>query len=196
MAYATKEKRRAYQREYIKRKRAEDPEWVAKQNERNKLYRRKRRAKDPAYRAKTNEEARIRMSKLYEDPEHREEIKARNREYSKAEENKPGFRRRRKKYYDKHMKDSEFRAKRSEDSKGYAARYPEKAAAHGAVAKAKRDGKLTPSETCEDCGNISQLIEAHHEDYSKQLEVVWLCKLCHVKWDKLRMERELNACLA
>jgi len=34
-------------------------------------------------------------------------------------------------------------------------------------------------EPCEKCGNIDS--EAHHEDYSKALEVNWLCKECHKK---------------
>lgn len=33
--------------------------------------------------------------------------------------------------------------------------------------------------TCVDCG--SQAIDRHHEDYSKPLEVVFLCKRCHCK---------------
>lgn len=30
---------------------------------------------------------------------------------------------------------------------------------------------------CERCGN--QKAQAHHEDYSFPLELVWLCQLCH-----------------
>jgi rubrerythrin len=32
---------------------------------------------------------------------------------------------------------------------------------------------------CERCNSIHK-VEGHHEDYSKPLEVVWLCKSCHV----------------
>lgn len=32
---------------------------------------------------------------------------------------------------------------------------------------------------CRDCG--SEKSEAHHEDYSKPLEVIWLCRGCHLK---------------
>ena len=49
-------------------------------------------------------------------------------------------------------------------------------AAHNAVARAVRLGQLTP-EPCERCGCEKSL--AHHEDYDKPLEVVWLCQPCH-----------------
>jgi ribosomal protein S27AE len=30
---------------------------------------------------------------------------------------------------------------------------------------------------CEKCGNVKSV--AHHEDYDKPLEIVWLCQPCH-----------------
>ena len=32
---------------------------------------------------------------------------------------------------------------------------------------------------CRDCGALK--VEAHHEDYSKPLEIIWLCKRCHAR---------------
>lgn len=58
--------------------------------------------------------------------------------------------------------------------------------AHSAVSKAIRDGKLTPK-PCERCG-FALGVQAHHEDYSKPLEVVWLCTKCHGA-----RHREINA---
>jgi ribosomal protein S27AE len=48
--------------------------------------------------------------------------------------------------------------------------------AHNAVTRAVRSGKLV-RQPCERCGEIKSL--AHHEDYDKPLEVVWLCQPCH-----------------
>ena len=59
--------------------------------------------------------------------------------------------------------------------------------AHYAVTNAVRDGRLTPSDNCEDCGHDFTEFrrEGHHEDYSKPLDVTWLCSLCHGKRHRL-----------
>ena len=48
--------------------------------------------------------------------------------------------------------------------------------ARDAVANALRDGRLSRL-PCAVCGSLRS--EAHHEDYSKPFDVVWLCKLHH-----------------
>ncbi len=60
-------------------------------------------------------------------------------------------------------------------SKSYAKNNPEKVAAHNAVYRAVQAGHLTPG-GCEKCGASA---EAHHDDYSKPLEVRWLCRRHH-----------------
>lgn len=47
-----------------------------------------------------------------------------------------------------------------------------------AVGNAIRDGRLVRAQYCQRCGR-SGGIEAHHPDYSKCLEVQWLCTTCH-----------------
>lgn len=39
-------------------------------------------------------------------------------------------------------------------------------------------GKLAKATACEWCKSPEK-IEAHHSDYSKPLEVTWLCRACH-----------------
>lgn len=52
------------------------------------------------------------------------------------------------------------------------------------VMNALRRGDLARLEECEDCGS-NKLIEAHHDDYAKPLDVRWLCRLCHRNWHRL-----------
>lgn len=44
-------------------------------------------------------------------------------------------------------------------------------------------GDLVPAEHCQKCGCPSEgrALDGHHEDYSKPLEVIWLCRSCHKK---------------
>jgi|6_EtaG_2_1085325.scaffolds.fasta_scaffold10801_8 hypothetical protein len=58
---------------------------------------------------------------------------------------------------------------------------PEKYRAHYAVSNAVRDGRLDRPNRCSRC-NEKGRIEGHHEDYSKPLEVIWLCTLCHRRY--------------
>ncbi len=53
---------------------------------------------------------------------------------------------------------------------------PTKYKAHTAVNNAVRDGRLV-KEPCIICG--SEKSQAHHEDYTKPLEVIWFCKQHH-----------------
>ena len=57
-------------------------------------------------------------------------------------------------------------------------RNPEKYKARCAVNNAIRDGRLERGAECERCGTTVRL-QAHHDDYSKPLDVRWLCPACH-----------------
>lgn len=63
----------------------------------------------------------------------------------------------------------------------YKRKYPEKHRAHYLVRVAKKSGKLKQL-PCQICGEVKS--EAHHEDYTKPLEVVWLCRKHHREADK------------
>ena len=56
-----------------------------------------------------------------------------------------------------------------------------KHAARTALGYALRMGRVAKADFCTICGS-DQEIEGHHEDHSKPLEVVWLCRNCHVKY--------------
>jgi hypothetical protein len=54
----------------------------------------------------------------------------------------------------------------------------QKRIARGLVNKALETGALVRHPCCERCASNFKL-EAHHEDYTKPLEVTWLCVKCH-----------------
>jgi len=60
---------------------------------------------------------------------------------------------------------------------------PEKVKAYSKVHKAKKSGQLKPPKYCQLCWEKKPL-EAHHEDYIKALDVMWLCKGCHEKFTR------------
>jgi len=60
--------------------------------------------------------------------------------------------------------------------------FPEKNAARNAVHAAIQRGDMV-RRPCDQCGNPKS--EAHHPDYSKPLEVVWLCRPHHIEADKM-----------
>ena len=60
----------------------------------------------------------------------------------------------------------------------YRAKNPEKRTANIKVMNALHPGLLIRPTTCSSC-NAEYKPEGHHPDYSKQLEVIWLCKQCH-----------------
>ncbi len=58
-------------------------------------------------------------------------------------------------------------------------------AAQQAVYRAIRNGALVRSASCSECG-IECKPEAAHEDYSKPLDIRWLCRLCHRREDSAK----------
>lgn len=73
--------------------------------------------------------------------------------------------------------DERRRAVHDERSRTYRFRHPEKYQARVIMHNAARDGKID-RRPCMVCG--SKKSEAHHPDYSKPLDVIWLCKKHHV----------------
>lgn len=57
--------------------------------------------------------------------------------------------------------------------------------------------RKTHCEACNDTGTFKNgrtKIQAHHPDYNKPLDVLWLCQKCHHKWHKENnvIEKEIN----
>ena len=64
--------------------------------------------------------------------------------------------------------------------------------AYRVVEAALKCGRLVNPEVCYGCGcgSSEHRIEAHHHDYAKPLDVVWLCTPCHRRMDAQRRIRE------
>lgn len=99
--------------------------------------------------------------------------------------------RKKKKYYRRYDKERQKRPERklqqTESCLRIRAKYPEKYKARTAVSNALRDGRLRKG-PCALCGSKKR-VQGHHPDYSKPLEVTWLCEPCHKRhhgddWDE------------
>lgn len=79
--------------------------------------------------------------------------------------------------YDRERSSLPKRVKLSvEQNKKWRAEDRRRSRCHNAVARAIRSGELVP-QPCVRCGDENSL--AHHEDYDKPLDVMWLCQPCH-----------------
>lgn len=60
---------------------------------------------------------------------------------------------------------------------------PEARAAHLILGNAVRSGRLDKPSDCSSCGCTPRRrdLHAHHEDYAKPIDVIWLCSKCHSK---------------
>lgn len=72
----------------------------------------------------------------------------------------------------------EIRKKKREAERLYRRERPTEFKARKMVHYAIKRGKLTRADKCQICGSMDH-IEAHHKDYEKPLEVLWVCRLCH-----------------
>lgn len=47
-----------------------------------------------------------------------------------------------------------------------------------------RAGNIKKPTSCPLCDDTNKRIEAHHTDYSKPLDVMWMCSSCHGSFDR------------
>ena len=64
--------------------------------------------------------------------------------------------------------------------KKWLAENPEKRAAHVLLGSYVSTGRIDKPDVCSVCGAGGR-IDGHHHDYSKPLDVQWLCRGCHVQ---------------
>lgn len=83
-----------------------------------------------------------------------------------------------KKYESNRCRTPKRKAKALEYQKTKRQKNPDKYKSHSLVTNAIRDGRLKKM-PCEICGSTES--EAHHDDYSKPLDVRWLCFKHHRK---------------
>jgi hypothetical protein len=76
---------------------------------------------------------------------------------------------------------------RKEYLKSYRTKYPESNRAHQLVALALRRGDLV-RQPCQVCG-VTTMVNAHHDDYSKPLDVIWFCGKHHREYH-VKLERK------
>lgn len=66
-------------------------------------------------------------------------------------------------------------------------KYPERRKAQGKLAYAIKTGKIKKGR-CEVCG--IKKVHAHHKDYDKPLDVIWLCPIHHHEQDNKENKRK------
>ncbi|MEE9117819.1 MAG: hypothetical protein V3U02_04390 [Calditrichia bacterium] len=80
----------------------------------------------------------------------------------------------------RYLKTDKGKISRSKANKAYRVNNPLKMKSHDMVDRALKTGKLIKPNICDECTKKRKL-EGHHKDYSKPLDVQWLCKKCHNK---------------
>jgi hypothetical protein len=101
-----------------------------------------------------------------------------------AKENRQGINERVKEDYEKNPNKyldrlRENRKQNKDTLKRYRENNREKINAQNVLRDHVKRGNIIKPSNCSIC-NSTQWIEAHHADYTKPLEVVWICKKCHV----------------
>ena len=87
----------------------------------------------------------------------------------------------------RYIKTPEGKARATAARKRWILKNEDKRAAHVILGNAVRYGRVAKPRHCSKCCAGGQ-IEGHHHDYTKPLDVKWLCTQCHVS-----LHKEINA---
>lgn len=117
------------------------------------------------YSSKPSEEKKTNNQKYYE--QNKEKICKRSREHSQS------------------LSEEQKKAN-VERTKRWRQKNRSKSAAWSAVGNALLRGDMVKPNQCEHCCKNGCRLHAHHEDYEKPLEVVWLCHECHMSLHRSR----------
>ena len=161
MSLSDKERNRRY---YLKHR----EELLAKRKTPEALA--KRREYDREYRKRHPEKNKVKTKKWRQT--HPEKVKEYSQKYKERQKElwaTPKYKSMLKKSRDKYRKNN-----------------PEKHQAHIALNNAIARGDII-RKPCIKCGNPKS--EGHHEDYSRPLEVIWLCRKCHYLHHKERRQQ-------
>lgn len=118
--------------------------------------------------------------------ENREDILRNQREVYSKRKGEIAIRRAKKRQTEEGRAKARIHAKRSREKTGNAIKYvtrwrkdnPKKAAVHTFVLWAIRVGVMQKATKCQGCLKECKL-QAHHHDYDKPMDVIWLCTVCH-----------------
>lgn len=61
-------------------------------------------------------------------------------------------------------------------------------AARNQLRHAVRTGRVAVPSRCERCGALDARLDGHHHDYSKPLDVEWLCRECHMAHHRAELQ--------
>lgn len=82
-------------------------------------------------------------------------------------------------YYHDRARTPKGRAQQASNRKAMRAKYPDKYRTRNKFSRALQDGRITPWPVCA-VPECDQKPEGHHPDYSRPLDVVWLCRTHHI----------------
>lgn len=121
------------------------------------------------------------MRTIEEQQEHR---RKRHREYMREFRKKPAAKKKQSFFHHRWYLDNKQKILQNSNRKEYQAEWHKKnkikVAAYGIVQRAVKAGIIIPPSSCSIC-NRKCVIHAHHQNYLKPLDIIWICASCHKK---------------